>query len=585
MGSENQLIQELPIYFGIWFLGDFGARFRLDVFGAPRVTWTGADRGLTMAEKSVFGIDKVALGKLDFELAIKRITSDVRSDFILAPHLSCIYVDSKDELIGQVTKAALSGEFSPGLPITIDVPKKQRIKPLGVKRLPPNFVRPGGILYPKERLLMQALADVAQPIIEAKLNREICFSHQPAPEALKHRMFLSSRVCWGKMQTQLGKLIESDAKVVLRADIASCFQSINQHTLVNTLEGLGYPKEYLKPLESMLTQMSTGRSSRGILQGIFPSDLFGNFYLYPLDRHLSDSGIPSIRYVDDIYAFYGSHEQCDKSIIRLYPELRRLDLALNEAKSCITTPLGLLTSDPDLDALFDAAITEVQAQYAAGAEDILTDYGFQSIWSEEDGEIDDEEIELKATELLFDQIPKYIENTEEIERFCLPLFASFGSRYAVEHVIAKLDNSPSMSQIYFSYLSVFLEDDDVKNRVCDTFINRKLTFDWEYLWNIGAIIQMAKVNDVVVASLIKVCTEDVDDSVKALALIAAAKLGDVDRQKAVVDAITKFHSIYVRGAILFASRYMHKALRKNVLDLLENTDPTLYMIAKSVKMH
>lgn len=66
-----------------------------------------------MAEKSVFGIDKSALDKLDFELATKRILSDVRSDFILAPHLSCIYADCKEDLIQDVRKLVLSGGFSP----------------------------------------------------------------------------------------------------------------------------------------------------------------------------------------------------------------------------------------------------------------------------------------------------------------------------------------------------------------------------------------------------------------------------------------------------------------------------------------
>lgn len=543
-----------------------------------------------MAEKSVFGIDKVALEKLDFELAIKRIKSDVRSDFILAPHLSCIYKDCKDELIADVKKLALSGNFSPSLPITIDVPKKQRIRGMGVKRLPPNYVRPGGILYPRDRLLLQAMADVAQPIIEAKLNRSICFSHQPAPKLFEHRMFMSSRHCWTQMQKQIAKLIAGGPKVVLRADIASCFQSINQHTLVNSLEGLGFAKEYVKPLESMLTQESTDRSSRGIIQGIYPSDLFGNFYLYPVDRHLSDAGIPSIRYVDDIYAFFESHEQADKSIIQLYPELRRLDLSLNEAKSCITTPVGLLTSDPDLDALFDAAIAEVQATYVAGEpEEILTDYGFQVIWGEGEGEgegeLDDETIELLATQLLFDQIPKYADNREEIERFCLPLFAEFGSDYAIKHVLSRLDSCSSMSQIYFSYLSQFLEEDDVKAEVCSVVLERKLTFDWEYLWAIGTIVQMHSVDDAVVASLLKLCTENIDDAVKAMAFIAAAKLGDVHRQKTVADAIGKVNSLYLRGAILFSARYMHKAVRKNVIDLLENADPLYSMITKSVKIH
>jgi len=236
--------------------------------------------------------------------------------------------------------------------------------------------------------------------------------------------------------------------------------------------------------------------------------------------------------------------------------------------------------------MFDDAIAEIQVIHTAGEpEEILTDYGFQVIWNQEGDEIDDETIELMATELLFDQIPKYAENGEEIERFCLPLFAAFGSDYAIDHVLAKVDNCSSMSQIYFSYLSQFLDRPDVKEQVCSVFVKRKLTFDWEYLWAIGTIIQLKEVDDSVVASLLKLCSENVDDSVKALAFIAAAKLGDVDRQKTVAEAIAKEHSIYLRGAILFSARYMHKAVRKNVIDLLENTDPLLSMITKSVKAH
>lgn len=140
------------------------------------------------------------------------------------------------------------------------------------------------------------------------------------------------------------------------------------------------------------------------IDGGYPSDLFGNFYLYPLDRHFSDAGIPSIRYVDDIYAFFKSHEEFSKAVIYLYPELRRLDLTLNEAKSCVTSPLGLLTSDPDLDAMFDAAISEITAMGSAeDSEEILTDYGFQAIWSGEPHQTQNE-VESAATELLFDQI-------------------------------------------------------------------------------------------------------------------------------------------------------------------------------------
>src|SRR5687768_2975509 len=128
-----------------------------------------------MAEKSTFGIDAKIVEKLDFDLAIKRISFDIKSDFILAPHLSCVYLDSSAELINDVRSLVLSGHFAPQLPMLIDVPKRQRIKPFGIKRLTPNLVRSGGILFPRDRVLMQVLADRAQPIIETKLDRTVCF--------------------------------------------------------------------------------------------------------------------------------------------------------------------------------------------------------------------------------------------------------------------------------------------------------------------------------------------------------------------------------------------------------------------------
>ena len=536
-----------------------------------------------MAEKSTFGIDKKFLDNIDFELAIERIISDLKSDFIIAPHLSCIYSDAKEELVNEVKSLLLSGKFSPQLPISIDVPKKQRINYRGIKRLPPNFVRPGSILWPRDRLLYQALADIAQPIIESKLNRDICFSHLPSEKSSNHRMFRASRDCWSSMQNKLAEYATKEHPIVLKADIASCFQSINQHTLVNTLEAIGYPNEGKKPLESMLTQMSSSRSSRGIIQGVFPSDLFGNFYLYPIDRYISDNKLPSVRYVDDIYVFFKSHEECDKFIVGLYRELRKLDLNLNEAKSCVTTPAEILTSDPDLEALFSTAIEEIHSLYEDGGfEEVYTDYGFQTIWVDYDTEINHDEINLTATQLLFDEINKYPSNTEEIERFCLPMFAAFNSDYALDEVLNKIESTPSMSQIYFSYLSNFLDNEKVTSKIESILSHMKLQFEWEYLWVLACAIKIEKAPDSMVSLFINIAMKATQESVVALAWIAAAKHGDYDRQKTVVDAIEMTHSNYIRGAILFSARYMSKPLKKITIDLLENQNELFKMITISV---
>ena len=52
----------------------------------------------SMPEKSTFGIDAKFLDEVDFDLARRRVINDFRSDFILAPHFSCIFVDAFDAL-------------------------------------------------------------------------------------------------------------------------------------------------------------------------------------------------------------------------------------------------------------------------------------------------------------------------------------------------------------------------------------------------------------------------------------------------------------------------------------------------------
>src|SRR5687767_10957934 len=116
-----------------------------------------------------FGLDSGLLEKIDWSLALKRIRHDLRSDFIYAPHLSFIYSKAGDELVAEVKGQLKSGNYGPGVPLTIEVPKSFRIRvAVPSKRLGPTYSRPGSILLPKDRLLYQALADQAAPIIDKK---------------------------------------------------------------------------------------------------------------------------------------------------------------------------------------------------------------------------------------------------------------------------------------------------------------------------------------------------------------------------------------------------------------------------------
>lgn len=496
-----------------------------------------------------FGLDQDVLKKIDWDLALKRIRQDLRTDFIYAPHLSFLYRKASDELIANLKSELNSGTFSPGIPITVEVPKSSRIRvAVNSKRFGPNYSRPGSILLPRDRLLYQALADQAVHIVRSKTDLKRSFSHLLASSDSAN-MFLPTRICWNKFQKALSEYSKSKSvRYILKIDVANFFGSLNQHTLINVLNDSGYERALSSRLEAILTSYTGERSSRGILQGIYPSDLLGNYYLTPIDRFLQDYGVLSARYVDDIYIFVKSVDDADLLLRSLIPTLRSYDLVLNEAKSVIMPKSALVTEEPDLEFLFGNAVDEIANQI--DEEEFNADYGFQSEWDEE--EVDKEDLELQATKLLFDSLSDFPGQEENIERFCLPLFTAAGSDYAVSHVLDSFKKRPSMSQIYVSYLAKFLGYNEV-----DVFFLSMLKdptlVDWQRIWLLAALSQADKAGDPPVKAALDLLKDaNRHEALRAVAAIYVGSFGDHARRKSLV-SIYPTVSNYVQAAIYYVS--------------------------------
>lgn len=503
-----------------------------------------------------FGLDPEIIKKIDWDMALQRVRHDLRSDFFYAPHLSFIYARAGDEIIRQVKRELEDGKFNPGVPMTIEVPKTYRM-PVGVgsKRLGPNYSRPGSILMPKDRLLYQALADEAAPIIESETDHTRSFSHKLAKPASAN-MFVATRTSWNALQKANANFATmKSVKYVIRIDIANFFGSLNQHTLVNVLSDAGYPSALASRLENLLAGYAGERSSRGILQGMYPSDLLGNFYLAPIDQFLKEKEVTSTRYVDDIYIFIDSVDTADSLMQELIPELRSYDLGLNEAKCKILPANALITEEPDLEALFEAAVTEVSEQLAD--EDFDVDYGFQAEWEDsEDIESESDEgtdLELAATRILFESISDYPGYEENIERFCLPLFAMSNSDHALSHVMDAFRKRASMSQIYSAYLAEFIDNDEVAEFLVKSLEDASL-MDWQKIWIIAALMQREdELNDAVKASLDLLRDATRHEALRAVAAVYVGRYGDHSRRKSLRNLYNSV-SPYIQSAIYYSSR-------------------------------
>lgn len=497
------------------------------------------------------GLDKRILDAIDYEGVIERIKLDIRSDFIWAPHYNAIFAEAGEDLWMQLRKLLASGSYEPGLPHIAGVPKKS------------GFTRPGSILNPFDRFVYQALIDQVSEILEDNIDRDRCFGGVLSDDP--YRMFVPENESYAKFQSKVRELCEGSA-YMLKADISNYFERIPQHSLVNLTRTAGCPGEIVNLLEEMLLGFRERRSF-GIIQGLYPSDVLGNFLLSGLDAFCENEGIPSARYVDDIYLSFGSELEARKELLRLTEYLRADGLHLNELKTRVSPSNDLVREETAVDRLFGEAVDEINRLRADeaprnGDRDAGSfQYGFDADWgapTDTDTEHEDEKpVEVMQTERLFSQIARYSGYEDGIEKFCLPLLESAGSDIAVEHVCKKMLDKPHQAVLYLSYLSAFVRG----NRELVGFLegllsSERLIGDHQKMFLLAALSGAEKISRSKINIVLKWLRDKREhETVRAVAAVLVGSLGTAQYKKAVKLEYGNEPSGYVRGAILHASRY------------------------------
>jgi hypothetical protein len=493
------------------------------------------------------GLDPSIIEQMDPRLSIGRILRDQKSDFILSPHYASIFVHSGEDLWEQLESSLRSGSFEPELPITVEVPK------------PTGLTRPGSILKPMDRLIYQALIDVLAPIAERNIDRSRAFSYillDPDPE---FRMFEDHHDCLNQLQESIKQYSEDPRwSYAIRADVANFFERLYQHVLINLLHSSGCPSGAVNLLEQLLS-LWMERDSHGILQGMFPSDFLGNFYLVGLDSSLEVLGVPSARFVDDLYIFYGSKPDAQKGMTELCKSLRREGLHLSDRKSQILEVEKLIHEETQIDRMFEEARLELEGE--ALSEDW---YGFQSIWLSDEEELSEEEITLHAVETLYQRVEDPDVPSDRIELFCLPSLAESGSEVAVERALDGLVERPYLAKVYSSYLwRIARSNSDIGERMEHVLREREFSYDWQIIWPIAALLNSDSVERTTVTKVIRILRDpSYSAALRALCAIFVGKHSGPGQRRSLIQQYSNESSDYVHAAILFASRYFPAAERR-----------------------
>jgi hypothetical protein len=490
------------------------------------------------------GLDQSFLNQIDFSLSSSRIVQDIGTDFILAPHLKAIHLYAKDEVVDRLSRKLRDGIFNFSLPLVLAIPK------------PSGLTRPGAILFPLDRLLYQILSDTMASEIESHIDRERVFSNIYTND---EKMFEELSPCYSRFKEKV-TVYSGQRTHCLRTDVASFFETIYQHFLINLVSNLNIERPYVNLLEKALFNWRE-QNSHGILQGLFPSDLFGNFYLTSIDYYLETTDLDFCRFVDDYYIFADSKNKLVSASVYISEHLRSNGLFLNESKTKFAPSASILREETEFDTMF-SDISRMLNE-ATGRDNFLkTEYGFQVSWDDQNEEDDNVDLEIEGIKLnLIEKLYNARNNArfqrDQIVKFCIPLLSRAQSDKPLHNIDADVLGYPHLTKIYASYLAnIGRNNSEVGPIVERLLLSSRITYEYQYHWLLAALLYQKTVtrNGLDLCSK-KLLDKASHESLRVLASIILAKHGSGVSRKLLRDTYQYEPSDFVRASILFAIRY------------------------------
>lgn len=508
------------------------------------------------------------LKTVDHKLSVGRINTDVTTDFIYAPHFSAIYANAGDELFAALERDIRADRFAVQLPVTIETPKKN------------GMTRPGSILEPSARLLYQILADQLADTCELQVDRSRVFSNIVLDSDPNFKMFRASSDCYADFISTAEDLANRHA-CVLQADIASFFERIYHHNLINFLVSAGAdPSNVVRPLEQLLSSF-TQKDSHGLIQGLFPSDLLGNIYLCPLDAEFEIQGVSSCRYVDDIFVFFECEKDAKKFLTTICAHLRREGLNLNEAKTSIVDSDQIVHEETEVQKLFIEARREVVTQLPSLDN---RGYGFTGEWTFLDVIDNDRLLNLHAINRLYEARNHFREKTEAIDKYCLPVLAAAKSDVALKDAFRGILERPHLAREYCQYLSAFLDKEKLVKELSKRIESTALIYESQRMWLIACLLQLKEDTNHGSDECLRLLRQrEFGASVRALAALYVGAHGTASQRRILRQQYQNEESSYVRSAILYAAKYFPKNERDTCIRSWGAHSTTNSLIASVVK--
>jgi hypothetical protein len=137
------------------------------------------------------------------------------------------------------------------------------------------------------------------------------------------------------------------SRLLVKADISTCFPSIYTHSISWALAGRSEAKQnvhkdtWYNRIDETCSDMRNGET-HGLLIGPHASNLLSEIILTAVDKKLYDKGYRYVRNIDDYDCYVCSHDEAQRFLKDLEEVLLEFDLPMNHKKTrIIELPIGI----------------------------------------------------------------------------------------------------------------------------------------------------------------------------------------------------------------------------------------------------
>jgi hypothetical protein len=124
-------------------------------------------------------------------------------------------------------------------------------------------------------------------------------------------------------------------RLILKVDVATYFNSIYHHDLVNLTRSLGWAPADTDSFGRFLREINAGRSVDCLPHGMHPCKAMGSEFLRFIDNSARLKSALSIRFLDDIHVFDSDYTALVSDLVTLQELLGEKGLSLNDSKTVI----------------------------------------------------------------------------------------------------------------------------------------------------------------------------------------------------------------------------------------------------------